>query len=64
MQVTLRELAATTYELDLLPSNEYPSYMQAVIEDVMTIAGAKGLKVEVLVHDKAKELCTYRISWS
>lgn len=63
MKVTLRELAATTFELDLEPSNEYPSYMQAVIEDMLTVAGAKELKVEVLVHDKVKESCTYRIQW-
>ncbi len=63
MKVTLRELAATTFELDLEPSNEYPTYMQAVMEDMLTVAGAKELSVEVLVHDKKSERCTYRIAW-
>lgn len=64
MKVTLRELASTTFELDLEPSNDYPSYMQAVIEDMLEVAGAKNRLVEVLLHDKATAKCTYRIGWS
>ncbi|MDP1917462.1 MAG: DUF2378 family protein [Myxococcales bacterium] len=63
MNVTLRELTPTSWELDLEPSNDYPSYMQAVLEDMLNVAGAEQLKVEVAVHDKARALCTYRISW-
>jgi uncharacterized protein (TIGR02265 family) len=64
MTVALRELAPTDWELELSPSNDQPSYMQAVIEDVMKIAGAKELKVETVNHDKANERCTYRVRWS
>lgn len=64
MTVTLRELTPSAFELDLEPSNEFPSYMQAVIEDMLTIAGATELRVAVAKHDKAKEQCTYRISWT
>lgn len=64
MTVALRELAPTDWELELFPSNDQPSYMQAVIEDVMKIAGAKNLKVETVNHDKANERCTYRVRWS
>lgn len=63
MNVTLRELAPGSFELDLEPSNDYPSYMKAVLEDMLSIAGAEQLKVEVAVHDKARAFCTYRISW-
>jgi uncharacterized protein (TIGR02265 family) len=63
MQVTLRELAASTFELDLEPSNEFPSYMKAVIEDMMEVAGATNLSVDVVVHDAARAFCTYRITW-
>jgi uncharacterized protein (TIGR02265 family) len=64
MDVTLRELTPSAFELDLAPSNEYPSYMQAVMEDMLTIAGATELRVAVVTHDKVNERCTYRISWT
>lgn len=64
MNVALRELTPSAFELDLEPSNEYPSYMQAVMEDMLTIAGATELRVVVAEHDKVKERCTYRISWT
>ncbi|MFT3711435.1 MAG: DUF2378 family protein [Archangium sp.] len=64
MTVTLERAADTTYLLVLEPSNEYPSYMQAVIEDLLTVAGAKSLRVEVESHDKANGRCTYRIAWT
>jgi uncharacterized protein (TIGR02265 family) len=64
MKVTLERAGDTTYLLILEPSNEYPSYMQAVIEDLLTVAGAKALKVEVLSHDRQTERCTYRIAWT
>jgi len=63
MQVTLRELAGSTFELDLEPSNEFPSYMQAVIEDMLEVAGATNLVVDVVLHDKPRAFCTYRITW-
>jgi uncharacterized protein (TIGR02265 family) len=63
MAVRLRELAPNRYELDLEPSNEQPRYMQAVIEDLLEAAGAQELRVEIALHDRARELATYRISW-
>lgn len=64
MNVTLTRVAASTYTLELEPSNEYPSYMQAVIEDILTVAGAKELSVKVERHDPKTAHCTYRITWA
>ena len=64
MQVALRELSATQFELDLRPSSEQPSYMKAVIEDILTHAGAQQLSVAIKHHDVAQALATYSISWA
>lgn len=63
MTVTLTRASTSSYELELTPSNEYPSYMQAVIEDMLALTGAKDVEVKVLLHDTARELCRYGISW-
>lgn len=63
MSVTLSSTGPTAFTLELTPSNQYPSYMQAVIEDMLTLAGAASLKVQVVEHDVAREHCRYRISW-
>lgn len=63
MTVNLRKLGDTSWELELHPSNEYPLYMAAVLEDVLTLAGAKDLSVRVAKHDKEREQCVYAITW-
>lgn len=63
MQVQLRNTGPDAWELELQPSNEFPSYMQAVIEDLLTLAGAKDLVVEIAEHDRATHRCLYRIHW-
>lgn len=63
MAVTLTRLGDTDYALVLEPSNDYPSYMQAVIEDILTVARARELQVVVEAHDRATARCTYRITW-
>ncbi len=64
MQVTLRELGPSRYELDLTPSNEQPSYMQAVIEDILNHAGARDLRVTIVAHDLHTQKATYGITWA
>lgn len=64
MNVVLERVGDTEYLLRLDPSNEYPSYMQAVIEDLLGVANAKSLRVVVEKHDRTTEHCTYRITWS
>lgn len=63
MTVSLRKLADTSWELELHPSNAYPRYMQAVLEDMLTLAGAKDLTVRVAQHDTQRERCVYAITW-
>lgn len=64
MNVKLERVGDAEYTLGLDPSNEYPSYMQAVIEDILTVAGAKQLRVLVEKHDPKTQHCTYRITWT
>lgn len=64
MRVTLTEHARGHFVLELWPSNAQPRYMQAVIEDMLTISGARELKVEITEHDPVKELARYDISFS
>lgn len=61
MQVRLTERGPGDFELELTPSNAQPRYMQAVIEDMLTYAGAKGLAVEVAQHDAAAERAVYTV---
>lgn len=37
--------------------------MQAVLEDMLTLAGAKDLTVRVAQHDTQRERCVYAITW-
>jgi len=64
MRVTLTEHSRSQFELDLWPSNAQPRYMQAVIEDMLTIAGARDLVVAITEHDPARERARYDISFA
>jgi uncharacterized protein (TIGR02265 family) len=63
MTVNYRKVAPNHFELELSPSNEQPRYMEAVIEDLLLISGAKHLKVVVASHDPVKAIALYRITW-
>lgn len=64
MRVELNERAPGRYELDLSPSHAHTRYMEAVIEDMLAIAGAKNLHVTVLSHDPKTEHVRYGISFT
>lgn len=64
MRVMLFEHARNHFELELWPSSPQPRYMQAVIEDMLAIAGAKELAVDVTQHLPAQELARYDISFA
>jgi uncharacterized protein (TIGR02265 family) len=64
MRVTLVEHARSHFELELWPSNAQPRYMQAVIEDMLNISGARQLVVAITEHDPVKELARYDISFA
>ena len=63
LDCVVRERGDKRYELDALGTPAPPGYMQAVVEDILTVAGAKGLEVKLIRHAPEERLATYAIRW-